>query len=693
MRWAQQYLLHRELVVQVHAVYPSDRDVAFNTQLETFEHLANVRGSTSVVSRDAGIKDVGVTLVTKGLAWVRRVADAGVPRASNLLDVFRAINNNAAAAVATTGVLLSCPDVEDQHAEWSPEVNTVACARLGKAQRLPAPAAADLLRFHDARWRRQTWAAFQKHRAGQLRDSAHPARAGATAEVWNKYIWCADLHHDPSDEPRVYIHRPLRTLFPLAGLAEWRVQLQGQVDGAVVLKTRDGRRFLQVEVTSTTSAAEWRELRQSYGYADLDVVRFSPTPGDAVLGKKVKVVVTASSFGQDVETRLRVCCSSYSTNTFLLAQHSPSGEWPVKEGGRCEEELSITGTAKEERAFVLDVVVEARDENSMTWTQRGTRRAVYLLSPDAASDAMEASGNDDEAKNAAGAEAETLKDTSTLQPLQFYQLSMSVFFELHPGVGEIEKDAEDTVATGGSPLLSTMKRTFADLMYEDVVVLPVGVAEVCGVRGLVGDLLFPRESVPRAADGAAAASLLRERAPLSFTRSLLSCVGQHWWPCEDLRSGAPSWPMSTVVRDAVQESFNMCLEKVAEGEWAARQVFGKEVAWNYQLMEQEALKTFLYYRLQTPFKTDEVPPPTQSAPKRCLHFTADHVDLWRDSEAADTLRPRLCLPASILPPTVPLTLFAVRPRELFFCGILAENENDDAAQRRTTTQDTAGEVL
>ncbi|KPA76850.1 RNA Interference Factor 5 [Leptomonas pyrrhocoris] len=662
LRWAQLHVLHRELVVQVHGVYPSDKDVAFNTQLETYEYLANVRGSAGVLDAEGERRDIGVTLIRQGLAWVRRVADAGVPRASNLFDLFRAVDA-AAAEEATTAAAVPNRASNDTTLDVLPEVDVDACAALGKAWGLSAAAAAGLLDWHGERWRRAGAASMLHEPISQLGEPSRVApKPGITAEAWNRFMWCADLHRDPNDEPRVYQHRPLRTLFPLAGLAEWRVRLQGQLEGAVVVNTDDGRHFLQVEVMATTPAVEWRELRRSYGYADLDVVRFSPTPGDVVLGKKVRVVITASSFGQNAEPRLRVCCTSYPASSFSLAQHKPSDVWPVMDGGRCEEELSIDGTAKEERVFVLDVVVETRDEDSMTWTQRGTGRAVYLLSPDVESDAAEATTHkdaDDKPNSRSNdAESETRKHSTALQPSFSYFCKMSFFFELDAPAMDADSDA----GTGGR-LLSLLKQAFSELMYEDVVILPVGVAEVCGVRGLVGDLLFPSEPAPRTG----ANPTLRTRAPVLFARSLLSAIGQAWWPRETSSGSVTSttpWPMSSVVYAAVLESFRVCLEKVEEEEWAARQSFLKEVEWHYQLLDQEALNTFLSYRPPTPFKMSDIAPPARSTPQRCLRFTAGHSELWRDGAAAGGI-PRLRFPASILPPTVPLSLFAVRPRELF----------------------------
>lgn len=707
LRWAQLHLLHRELVVDVHAVYPCDRDVAFNTQLEAYEHLANVRGSASVLGADGATEDVGVALVSRGLAWVRRVADAGVPRASNLFALFRTVAEGAAETIAALPRLSSA----DAATGKAPAADAVVCAQLGKAWGLPAAVARELLAFHDAWWQHACLAAFLAGGDRQLLKTSRfaaattataAAPAGATATVWQRYMWCADVHKDPNDEPKVYIHRPLRTLFPLAGLAQWRVRLRGHVDGAAVVVCGSGRRFLQVEVTAVTSAAEWREQRRCCGYSDVDVVCFSPTPGDAVLGKSVRVTITVSNFGSDVKLRLRVCCNSYPARNFSLAQHTPSDEWSVKEGGWCEEVLSIDGTAKEERVFVLDVVVEASDEDSMTWAQRGTGRAVYLLSPDVDPEAVELSKDEEgEEKangscNAAAAKnaAERLKNGAVLPPSPYYLSKLSFFFELDAApMTMATADGGVAASRTAEGLLAHVKRTFADLLYEDVVALPVGVAEVCGVRGLVGDILFPSEPAPRTAAAAGKAKtegeknsslLLRERAPVVFTRSLLTAMGSSWWP--DAASAASPcasrWPMSTAIYDAVQASFILCLERLAKEEWAARQNLRKEVKWGYQVLEQEALNTFFTFHRPTPFEVDSIAPPIQAAPSRCLYFAAGQPDLWRDS-AANTGPARLRLPSSLLPPTVPLTLFAIRPRELF--SVASSQKMRTTAQRKDAT--------
>lgn len=672
LRWSQLHLLRRELIVHVHAVYPCDRDVAFNTQLETYEHLANARGSAAVVMGTSGeeekSEDVGVALVTLGLGWVRRVTDAGVPRASNLFDVFRAIEHLATAEGSGEAAAL-----------W-PESEPAACAALGRLWALPPHAAAGLLRFHDMWWRQACWVACSSNGGGGGSTAQQP-QVGTTARVWKRSMWCADFHVDPNDEPRVYVHRPLRTLFPLAGLAEWRVRLRGQVNGAVVVRTaEDKRAFLQIEVTATMPAAVWRQLRRSCGYADLDVVRFSPAPGDAVLGKRVKVNITASSFGPEVETRLRVCCTSYTASAFLPSQHTPSGVWHVTEGAWCEEELSVEGTAKEERVFVLDVTVEARDAESMLWTQRGVSKAVYLLSPDLDVDPGDAADGDDEGKEAnttARAAAEKRNESAAVQQSLSYRCSVSVFYEL-----------DAAAAADSAGLVSELQRSAAELMYEDVEVLPVGVAEVCGVRGLVGDLFFPSTPPPRTG-----ATPLQERAPVSFTRSLLSSIGAAWWPpaaaalsnpssAADAASVATSapWPMTTAMCDAVQESFVVCLAKVAEEECTARQAFLKEVEWHYQVLDQEALNTFPSYQPQPPFPMDDVALPVAAAPSPCLSLRAGDVALWRDAAEPS---PTLSLPSSLLPSTVPLSVFAVRPRELF--SVASTQKMKTMGTRKTTS--------
>ncbi|KPI86866.1 hypothetical protein ABL78_4056 [Leptomonas seymouri] len=61
---------------------------------------------------------------------------------------------------------------------------------------------------------------------------------------------------------------------------------------------------------------------------------------------------------------------------------------------------------------------------------------------------------------------------------------------------------------------------------------------------------------------------------------------------------------------------------------------------------------------------DDIAPPVLSTPQYCLHLAASRADLGRDYGVGEGC-PHLRLPVSILPPTVPLLLFAVRPRELF----------------------------
>ncbi|KAG5469278.1 hypothetical protein LSCM1_02493 [Leishmania martiniquensis] len=660
MRWAQRGLLHRELLVHVHAVFPSDKDVAFNTQLETYEHLANVRGTAWLLcggnQEERKGADVGEVLVTLELAWIRRVADAGVPRASNWLQLCRSVG------VAATEAL-SSGFTSNRSTEHTAEAYTADDgAALAVALHLPPSAVAGLLSFSGEWWG-------DAFRRGKVRRRMTPVKrdfataVGATRKLWATVLWCGNVHRDPNDEPHVYLHRPLRTLFPLAGLALGRVRLEGYVEGAAILRCYDGARvFLQVEVTTVSTAADWKKRCRNAGYAGTSVVHFYPSSRETFFSNSVNVFISAAGTSEDEETRLRVSCSHYREKTFLLSQHAPSKDWVVTKTAEYVASLSLNGTNESATVFVLDVVVEGRDENALTWTQRGVDRAIYLLSPDPngeASNTMdEEEADDDTRKNAAETDtkfssASIGKSVCAASGTRHFLSKLSLFFE-------VDARQQDATNSAGEPLLARVQRAFYDLLYENVVILPVGVAEVNGVRGLVGDLLFPSDPVPRATP-----QPLEARAEPLFRRSLLSCIGRGWW-CSDEGASAASamipWPMSGAVYEAVQASFLVALEAVVQEEWAARKRHQEEVQWELELFEQQVRSCFSSHCPQQISLLDEGPA-SLSEPQLCLCLTAGEAKLWYDSLKTC---PRLSLSKELLPPTLPLSLFAVRPRELFY---------------------------
>ncbi|KAI5686859.1 hypothetical protein MNV84_06883, partial [Leishmania braziliensis] len=661
MRWAQTSLLHRELLVHVHAVFPSDKDIAYNTQLEMYEYLANVRGTAWVLCESTGEEshgtDVGEVLVSLGLGWIRRVADAGVPRSSNLLSLCRSVGISATQA-------LSRSFASNGSGTGNEEVALPAdvCADLALALRLLPGAVAGLLLFNGEWWSHAFLYCGARQRVSPTCDVDQAP--GATRKLWKTVLWCGDIHKDPNDEPLVYMHRPMRTLFPLTGLAVGRVRLQGYLEGAALLRCCKGARaFLQVEVTTIATAAEWKKRRYDAGYRDLCMVNFYPNPDEIIFSPSVNVFISAAGMSENAETRLRVSCSHYLAEAFLLSQHTPSKDWVVTEGEQYVASLSLKGTNGSPTVFVLDVVVEKRDECAMMWTQCGSDRAVYSLSLGTSTevsnsmDDKEADGDMDEyiaEKNTDNSATSKRKGVLVVPSLVHFLSKLSLFFEVDT------RQLEDDNSTR-APLFARIQRAFSDLLYEDVLVLPVGVAEVNGVRGLVGDLLFPSEPVPRAT-----AQPLQARTEPLFHRSLLSCIGRTWWCSGTAATAAPAmtpWPMSSAVYEAVQSSFDVALEALAREEWTARLGLQQEVEWQLELLEQQARNCFPLYNLSETLLFDKEPAPSLLRPHPCLCLTAGEPLLWYDSA---TGCPRLSLSKELLPPTVPLSLFAVRPRELFF---------------------------
>ncbi|KAK7197272.1 hypothetical protein NESM_000673700 [Novymonas esmeraldas] len=649
MRWAQMSVLHRELLVHVHGVFPSDADVAYNTQLETYEHLAHARCTAQIVVAEAETSegdttDLGEALVAHGYGWVRRVADAGVPRASNFLHLCHRVGLSASASAAAA-----------HGSSESGAGPTETPPSLAVALHLSPTTADSLLRFNGAWWRdAMVRSAARRGAAARWCDS--DGGTGVTRALWAAVLWCGDVHRDVADEPRAYMHRPLRTLFPLTGLATSRQRLSGYVEGAAVVRCEAGARaFLQVEVTTAATAAEWKALRRRAGFTEACAVQFSPAPGDAFFPSSVNVVVSATGLGDDTETRLRVSCQHYVADTFLLSQHTPTKDWEVRESSEYVALLSVKGTGNKATVFVLDVVVEGRDDNVVTWTQRCCDRAVYSLAADTRAEAYGSGRDRDDDRDGDG---EALRKVAAARrlaaPVQLLS-KLSLFFEL---------DAAALDRDGSAALLPRLRRAVSHLLYEDVVVLPAGVAEVNGVRGLVGDLLFPSEAVPRATTRP-----LRHRATTVFRRSLLCEIGRTWWRS----STASAWPMRSTLPDDVQLGFVVAMEAVAREEEMARQRCYEEVQWVCELLHQELRNCFVDYRGEAP-STLVVAPTTSSSQRalRCVCLVAGEAVLWHDSAAGAA--PRLELSRDLLPPTVPLSLFAIRPRGLIYTA---------AAQKKT----------
>ncbi|KPI86865.1 hypothetical protein ABL78_4055 [Leptomonas seymouri] len=99
-------------------------------------------------------------------------------------------------------------------------------------------------------------------------------------------------------------------------------------------------------------------------------------------------------------------------------------------------------------------------------------------------------GGDDYAYEA---KVEERRGSAALQPSTFYLLKMAFFCELDPHAMSAGS------GTGGTLLLLRLRWTFSGLAYSGAVILPVVVAEVCGVHGLVETCRFPTSQHSRLA--------------------------------------------------------------------------------------------------------------------------------------------------------------------------------------------------
>lgn len=647
LRWSQLHLYRQELFVSIHTMYPGDSAVALSTQVEMYEQLPNVRCTAYLNSATAAHWDVGLALLQLGYAKLRRVVDAGFPRSANFASLCQWVGTEAHRS-ARDGELSSSAEVASDVELFASKAHMDLCTLW----RLPPNCVEGLLEFLGSTWRCffMAQATVPSHK-----QPFNVPRCGATRQAWRQYLHCGDIHSDPSSGPSTCVYRPLRTLFPLDGIAARRERLRGFISAITSTSTTQdpNQHFLQVEVTTVVPQSQWRGVQKSLKQAEVGTICFHPSPSEVVFPGELRVVVNGIVPRSVSRAQLRISCCSYPAEGFALQHHRTSKDWLEVDGTEYAMQLSAMGAGGRSTVYVVDIVLEVRDEFSLEWKRSKVESAVYVLSPhiaaridDVLPGGEQVTSQDDKDKDA----AVTMEDLKVQHPVDPIFLSkVFFFFKIHGG----------DVAEDG--FVENVLQRCSYLVYQDTLAVAVGVAEINGVRGLVGDLLFFSEATENNAASLSVPSLEDSQ----FHLSLLWGIGGLFWAESELDSSGStdSSSMMAEISNAVIESYALEMDRVMHLECKARCKLLDEIQFSINQVAQKFSTTLpiLGGMEIEPFALDmrcQVLNPV----KTCLYYFVGATQLWRDVTARGG---EVMLIPSAFPSIVPLSLFSAFPVKLF----------------------------